>query len=110
MKQREHPFVNKQVAGGRLGILPRCLPETSHRRQQRLRAAARRRGRNDAAAPGQIIKILPFEPKEMRSDTYVHNFKHAIDAYYKGAQVSDYQKRNHFFEALSGQQRNAIGC
>ena len=46
----------------------------------------------------------------MRSDTYVHNFKHAIEAYYKGVQVSDYTKRNHFFEALSVQQRNAIGC
>ena len=46
----------------------------------------------------------------MRSDTYVHNFKHAIEAYYKGVQVSDYTKRNHFLEALSGQQRNAIGC
>ena len=46
----------------------------------------------------------------MRSDTYVHNLEHAIDAYYKGAQVSDYTKRNHSFEALSGQQRNAIDC
>ena len=46
----------------------------------------------------------------MGSDTYVHNFKHAIEAYYKGVQVSDYTKRNHFFEALSGQQRNAVGC
>ena len=40
----------------------------------------------------------------------MHNFEHAIEAYYKGVQVSDYTKRNHFFEALSGQQRNAIGC
>ena len=54
--------------------------------------------------------IILFEPKEMRSDTYVHNFEHAIEAYYKGAQVSDYQKRNLFFEALSAQQRNAMGC
>ena len=41
---------------------------------------------------------------------YVHNFDHAIEAYYKGAQVSDNQKRKHFFEALSAQQRNAMGC
>ena len=34
----------------------------------------------------------------MLSDMYVHNFEHAIDAYYKGAQVSDYTKRNHFLE------------
>ena len=46
----------------------------------------------------------------MLSDMYVHNFEHAIDAYYKGAQVSDYTKRNHFLEALSAQQRNAMGC
>ena len=39
----EHPRVNKQVAGGRLGPCPRFLPETSHRSQQRRRAAARRK-------------------------------------------------------------------
>ena len=59
---------------------------------------------------GGPFKILPFEPKEMQSDRYVHNFKHANEAYYKVAQVSDYQKRNLFFEALSAQQRNAMGC
>ena len=32
------------------------------------------------------------------------------NAYSKGAHVSDYKKRNLFIEALSGQQRNAIGC
>ena len=36
----------------------------------------------------------------MRSDTYVHNFEHAVDSYFKGAHVSDYTKRNLFFEAL----------
>ena len=39
---------------GRLGPRPRFLPETSHRSQQRRRAAARGRGRSDAAAPGRI--------------------------------------------------------
>ena len=43
----------------------------------------------------------------MRSDMYVHNFKHAVNAYFKGAHVLDYTKRNLFFEALSAQQRNA---
>ena len=38
----------------------------------------------------------------MRSDMFVHNFEHAIDAYFKGAHVSDYTKRNLFFEVLSG--------
>ena len=41
---------------------------------------------------------------------YEHNFEHAVDSYFKGAHVSDYTKRNLFFEALSGQQRTAIGC
>ena len=40
----------------------------------------------------------------------MQNFEHTIDAYFKGAHVSDYTKRNLFFKALSGQQRNAIGC
>ena len=41
---------------------------------------------------------------------YVFNFKQAIRSYYKGASVTDYLKRQHFYEALSGQQRLAIGC
>ena len=54
MKQWEHPRVNKQVAGGRLGPRPRFLPEMSHQSQQQRRAAAHRRGRSDAATPGPI--------------------------------------------------------
>ena len=46
----------------------------------------------------------------MRSNTYVHNFEHAVDSYFKGAPRSDYTKRNLFSEVLSGQQGNAIGC
>ena len=34
---------------------------------------------------GGPFKILPFEPKEMRSDTFVFNFEHAVDSYFKGA-------------------------
>ena len=37
-------------------------------------------------------------------------FEHAVNAYFKGAHVPDHTERNLFLEALSGQQRNAIGC
>ena len=85
---------------------------TPPREERRSRSRSNQRHRRSPTGPKQRgpFKIIPFEPREMRSDTYVHNFKHAIEAYYKGVQVSDYTKRNHFFEALSGQQRNAIGC
>ena len=46
----------------------------------------------------------------MRSDTYMHNFEWAVRYYFKGAHVSDHTKRELFFESLSSQQRNAIGC
>ena len=59
---------------------------------------------------GGPFKILPFELKEMKSDTYVFKLEHAVNAYFKGAHVPDHTERNLFFEALSGQQRNAIGC
>ena len=54
--------------------------------------------------------MIPFDPKEMRADAYVYNFEQAIRSYYKSECVTDYIKRQHFFEALSGQQRLAIGC
>ena len=38
----------------------------------------------------------------MRSDMFVFDFEHTVNTYFKGAQVSDYTKRNLFFEALSG--------
>ena len=41
---------------------------------------------------------------------YVFNFKQAIRSYYKSDRITDYLQRQHFFEALSGQQRLAIGC
>ena len=40
----------------------------------------------------------------------MHNFEHAIRPYFKGAHASDHMKKDLFFEALSVQQRNAIGC
>ena len=83
---------------------------TLTREEWRSRSGSNHRHRRSPLDQGGPFKIIPFEPKEMRSDMYVHNFEHAIDAYYKGVEVSDYTKRNHFFEALSGQQRNAIGC
>ena len=85
---------------------------TPPREERRSRSGSNHRHRRSPPGPkqGGPFKIIPFEPREMGSDTYVHNFKHAIEAYYKGVQVSDYIKRNHFFEALSGQQRNAVGC
>ena len=46
----------------------------------------------------------------MRADAYVNNFEQAIRSYYKRDLVTDYIKRQHFFKALSGQQRLAIGC
>ena len=46
----------------------------------------------------------------MRSDAYVHNFEWAIRSYFKGAHVSDHLKMELFFDSLSNQQRNAIGC
>ena len=46
----------------------------------------------------------------MRSDAWVHNFEWAIRSYFKGAHVSDHLKWELFFNSLSNQQRNAIGC
>ena len=46
----------------------------------------------------------------MRSDAYVHNFEWAIRSYFKGAHVSEHLKQELFFDSLSNQQRNAIGC
>ena len=40
----------------------------------------------------------------------MHNFELAVRSYFKGAHVSDHTKRELFFESLSSQQRNAIGC
>ena len=38
------------------------------------------------------------------------NLEQAIRSYYKSDRVTDYIQRQHFFKALSGQQRLAIGC
>ena len=54
--------------------------------------------------------VTPFDPKEIRSDAWVHNFEWAIRSYFKGAHVSDHLKRELFFDSLSSQQRNAISC
>ena len=54
--------------------------------------------------------VTPFDPKEIRSDAWVHNFEWAIRSYFKGAHISGHLKRELFFHSLSNQQRNAIGC
>ena len=59
---------------------------------------------------GKPFKVIPFDPKEIRADAYVDNFEQAIRSYYKSDCVTDYIQRQHFFEALSSQQRLAIGC
>ena len=46
----------------------------------------------------------------MRAENYVRHFELTVKDYYKGADVSDYRKKQHFFEALSGQQRLDTGC
>ena len=96
-----------------------------HRTQRRQRpSTARRRGwseagpdpaiDSDAVRPnpkhGEPFKVIPFDPKEIRADAYVKNFEQAIRSYYKSDHVTNYLQRQHFFEALSGQQRLAIGC
>ena len=58
---------------------------------------------------GGLFKVIPFDPKEMRADAYVYNLEQAIRSYYKRDLVTDYIKRQLFFEALSSQQRLAIG-
>ena len=40
----------------------------------------------------------------------MYNFEQAIRSYYKRDLVTDYIKRQHFYKALSGQQRLANGC
>ena len=59
---------------------------------------------------GGPFKVIPFDPKEICADAYVDNFEQVIRSYYKSDRVTDYIQRQHFFEALSGQQRLAIGC
>ena len=59
---------------------------------------------------GGPFKIFPFDPKDIRADAYVENFEQAIRSYYKSDRITDYLQRQHFFEALSCQQRLAIGC
>ena len=78
----------------------RTLP----REEQHSRSRSDHRIRQSPPDPkqGGPFKILPFEPKEMRSDMFVFDFEHTVNTYFKGAQVSDYTKRNLFFEALSG--------
>ena len=46
----------------------------------------------------------------MRVENYVRHFELKVKDYYKGADITDYRKKQHFFEALSGQQRVDTGC
>ena len=76
------------------------------------RSRSSHRPRHSPADPkqGGPFKVIPFDPKEMRADAYVNNFEQAIRSYYKSDRITDYLQRQHFFEALSCQQRLAIGC
>ena len=71
------------------------------------RSDHRRKGPTDPKQGGPF-KVTPFDPKEMRSDAWVHNFEWAIRSYFKGAHVSEHLKQELFFDSLSNQQRNAI--
>ena len=50
---------------------------------------------------GGPSKVMPSDPKEMRSDAWVHNFECAIISYFKGAHVSNHLKWELFFDSLS---------
>ena len=78
---------------------------------ERSRSRSSHRSRNSPGDPrqGGPYKTLAFDPREMRAENYVHHFELTVNDYYKGA-VSDCRKKQHFLEALSGQQRLATGC
>ena len=81
-------------------------------REERSRSRSSHRTRRSPPNPkhGGPFKVIPFDPKEIRADAYVDNFEQAIRSYYKSNRFTDYIQRQHFFEALSGQQRLTIGC
>ena len=58
---------------------------------------------------GGAFKALAFNPKETCAENYVRNFELRVKDYYK-RDVTDYRKKQHFFEALFGQQRVDTGC
>ena len=79
---------------------------------ERSRSRSSHRSRNSPGDPrqGGPYKTLAFDPREMRAENYVRHFELTVNDYYKGAGVSDYRKKQHFLEALSGQQRLETGC
>ena len=76
------------------------MPPWEEPRRSRTRSEHRRRSPTDPKQGGPF-KVMPFDPKEMRSDVWVHNFECAIIAYFKGAHVSNHLKRELFFDSLS---------
>ena len=79
-------------------------------RRSRSRSDQRRSRSRSELRYGGSLEIPPFDPKEMRSDAYIANFEATISTYFREGDVSDYYKKQLFFDALSSQQRNAIGC
>ena len=46
----------------------------------------------------------------MKSDAYIANLKLTISTYFREGDMPDHYKKHLHWEALSSQQRNAMGC
>ena len=128
-KKFAHPLVSKwdhqesiQAAGGRQGICP-CWPQRTSRHGQHLLNREQCHQKHAAAALGPTtavgelhqrhggsLKIPLFDPREIRTEAYIPDFELTINTYFRGGIMPDHYKRQLFFEALSSQQKNAMGC
>ena len=46
----------------------------------------------------------------MRTDSYIANFELAVSKYFKGGVAPSHVKRQLFWDALTSQQKSAMGC
>ena len=100
---RNSPLPTEESPDPAAAAAERLMPP----REECSRSRSSHRTRRSSPDPkqGGPFKVIPFDPKEIRADAYVDNFEQAIRSYYKNDYITDYIQRQHFFEALSGQQR-----